>query len=169
MSNEQTPWGRKDIPVGTKVITSGFLKRQWAHRIMVVEKQPAGARGVNYTLKDPRTTDRVLVRADAVRVYTGDKESGYDDPSVTHEGGVTSVKFVPSLKTGVVASVHGVPGVADGTLVVSLGPSKRMNETKAARLGGDERDRYWPGLPTESLTVVEDALSIVTAALAAKA
>jgi hypothetical protein len=169
MSNEQTPWGRKDIAVGTKVITSGHLRRQWAHRIMVVDKKPAGARGVNYTLRDPRTTDRVLVNFEHVRVYDGDVEYGYDAPAAT------PIAFVPSIPVGAVARAHGLSrssGIPDGTLLVSEGPAggRRVNQTKVALLGGDPSKpySYWPGVPTENLTVV-DVLALIAAGEAAAA
>ena len=162
MSNEQTPFGRKDIPAGTKVIGSPHLKRRWANRILVVVEQPKGARGVNYILSDPKDRDeQVRVPADHVRIYTGDKEFGYDDPNVTHENGVTRITYTPALHAGVVARVHGMRKIPDGTLLVSLGPSSRAGQTKVATLGGDN-GRYWPGVPTENLTVV-DVLSLIEA------
>ncbi|WP_251153663.1 hypothetical protein [Cellulosimicrobium sp. Marseille-Q4280] len=168
MSNEQTPWGRKDIPVGTKVITSGDISARWANRILVVEKQPAGRNGVNYVLRDSQTREGVRVNAGAVRVYTGDREYGHEAPSVT------AIEFVPSIPAGVVARAHGLDrwGIPDGTLVVSEGPSggRRINQTKVVLLGGDPQrpGSYWPGVPTKNLTVV-DVLALIAAGEAATA
>lgn len=169
MSNEQTPWGRKDIPVNTKVITASGLSARWANRIMMVEKQPAGRNGVNYVLRDPQTREGVRVSAEAVRVYTGDREYGHDAPAVT------AVAYVPSIPSGVVARAHGLSrssGIPDGTLVVSQGPAggRRINQTKVVLLGGDKEKpgSYWPGVPTENLTVV-DVLALIAAGEAAAA
>jgi len=142
--NTNTTAHRLDIPVGTKVITSPHVQRRWASRIMVVVEQPKG-RGTYYVVRCPSTEERVRVSYETITVYDGEQEAGRD---------LTARLDAPApLHAGVVARVSGVKGIPDGTLVVSLGRARNEHQTKVTRLGGDN-GRYWPGVPTESLTVV---------------
>lgn len=135
-----------DPLIGTLVITSPHVRpKRWAQRVLRVESLVV-ARTRTYILIDPDASQqRVRLGADLFEPYTGDMPFGHD--WFFHED--------TPLDPGVVAVVNGLEdrGIADGTVVVSLGPAKGGLGTKAALLGGDG-GRYWPSIPTKNLTVV---------------
>lgn len=126
------------------VIAPDFARAKDKGVVYVIEKEPVGARGVNYV-------------AQPLAGGQGVKAPGYMFVPATEDQIARAEALAPEGKTPEIGSVVSVkhPGM-DGFFVVLGVATRKAGCFKIARLGGDG-GRYYSSIPGSLMTVIDPA------------
>lgn len=119
------------------------------NQVFVVEKVPAGARGVNYTVKPQNGVGRgARGPEDAFVPYDPDAPAPL----------VEEMPYIPLPDIGTLCRVKPtVRGPEPGALYVVTGyPQKRIDAVRLVKLGG-ENGRYWRAIPLTAIEIIDPA------------
>jgi hypothetical protein len=121
-----------------------------------VRTQPAGARGVNYTLDNISTPGARGLKAPehVLTAFDGTEEDARDPEKIAARQRAAYVQaFVPAPEVGAVVTVDN-PRIDARLLFVVM--ADKGDGVKLVRLGGDG-GRYYPNIPTKYVTEVPAA------------